>query len=125
LLAHPERNPTFQDDPSRVARLVEQGALLQVTARSITTGARSSRSARLANELLRRELVHVLASDSHGPGRGRPMSLAAARAAADRMSPGLGWWLVHEAPTAVLRGEPVPPRPVAAPRRARWWARRS
>src|ERR671915_78987 len=31
LLAHPERSPTFQRDPARLARLVERGALAQVT----------------------------------------------------------------------------------------------
>src|SRR4051794_13594678 len=32
LLAHPERNPTFQEDPARLGELVRRGVLVQVTA---------------------------------------------------------------------------------------------
>ena len=42
LLAHPERSPSFQRDPGRLARLVELGASAQVTAGSLA--ASSARS---------------------------------------------------------------------------------
>ena len=37
LLAHPERNHSFQNDPERLARLVEQGILVQITASALAS----------------------------------------------------------------------------------------
>src|SRR4051794_41483988 len=38
LLAHPERCPAFQRDPARLERLVEAGALLEITGGSVARG---------------------------------------------------------------------------------------
>lgn len=109
LLAHPERNPTFQGDPERVARLAERGILLQVTAASLVRRRRRSPTTRLARALVSRGHAHVLASDAHSAPR-VPVSagLQVAReligARADR--------LVTDTPAAILAGEqPVPAPP--------------
>ena len=66
VLAHPERNPEVQDRPARIQELVELGALLQITAGSIAGGL--DRAAQYAAErLIELGVVHMLASDSHGP----------------------------------------------------------
>ena len=44
LLAHPERNRSFQRDPARLVRLVEGDVLVQLTAASVTGGGRAGRS---------------------------------------------------------------------------------
>ncbi len=64
ILAHPERNPVLRRQWSDLAAWVEQGCLVQLTAQSLT--GRFGRTAKAAcEELLKRELVHFIASDGH------------------------------------------------------------
>jgi protein-tyrosine phosphatase len=118
LLAHPERNPTFQRDPERLGRLVDGGMLVQVTAASLTAG-KKSRACALAHALIAEGRAHVIASDAHSVG-GRA-GLADALATTDHPR---ARWMVTDAPAAILAGEPLPPPPGAnAPRQRRWWRR--
>ncbi len=105
ILAHPERNPVVQAAPQRLVGLVETGALIQVTAGSLT-GAFGNSAAAAARSLVETGLVQLLASDSHHP-RGRP-TVADALAHVPRA---LAGWLTHDAPGAILTGErpPAPP----------------
>jgi protein-tyrosine phosphatase len=111
LLGHPERSPTFQADPGRLEGLVAGGVLVQLTAASLL-GDRSSRARRLALQLIKRRAAHVLASDSHRPGRERRPPLSAGVQAVRRRSQDLATWMTTDAPAALLAGEPVgtPPR---------------
>jgi protein-tyrosine phosphatase len=119
LLAHPERSPTFQRDPSRLAALVERGTLLQVTASALASTRRRSRSRRLASELVRDGLAHVIASDAHGAHVPRTGMLAGLEAA-ERIAPLRARWMVTDAPAAIAAGEPLPPPPPERGRSARW-----
>jgi protein-tyrosine phosphatase len=107
LLAHPERNPEVQDRPDRVRGLVDSGALVQVTAASLD-GARDRAAQAAALRLLDLGLVHVLASDSHGPHISREGLGAVARSIGD---PALARYLTVDVPGAIVAGEPVPERP--------------
>jgi protein-tyrosine phosphatase len=107
LLAHPERNPEVQDRPERVRDIVEAGALVQVTAASLE-GSRDRAAQAAALRMLDLGLVHVLASDSHGPHISRE-GMAAAVATLD--DPELARYLTVEVPGAIVAGEPVPERP--------------
>ncbi|MGI9540103.1 MAG: CpsB/CapC family capsule biosynthesis tyrosine phosphatase [Miltoncostaeaceae bacterium] len=124
LLAHPERNASVQDDPDRVARWVERGVLVQLTAGAVVAGPRSRRrSARSAWELMRRRLAHAVASDVHRPGGDRPL-LPDAREALSGPLDELGEHLCHTSPAAIAGGRaPEAPPPLAAPRRR--WGRRA
>jgi len=120
LLAHPERNPTFQRTPERLARIVDGGVLVQLTAASVTAG-RRSRACALAHALIDEGRAHVIASDAHTVG-GRA-GLAEALQATEHPR---ARWMVTEAPAAILAGEPLPPAPDApAPARRRWSLRRA
>jgi protein-tyrosine phosphatase len=111
LLAHPERNYTFQDDPDRLADLVARGTLVQVTAQSLVRTRRRSRSARLARHLVAHGLAHVLASDSHAPRGLARASMRAAVEAAPGIDRARASWMASDAPAAILSGEslPLPP----------------
>ncbi len=131
VLAHPERAPLIQRDPGTLRRLVEAGALSQVTAGSLT-GQFGRTVQAFTHDLFREGLVHVVASDAHDAVR-RPPGLLDALLAADRADlPGLAGqveWLTADVPRAVLDGGPVPARPVPPPgprrsRAARWLRRR-
>jgi protein-tyrosine phosphatase len=112
LLAHPERCPGFHRDPGLLRGLVAQGALC-----SITAGALAGQFGRTVNRfalgLLREELVHDVASDTHDTAR-RPPDLRAPLAAGAVQLPGLdaqSSWLTEGVPAAILSGKPLPARP--------------
>ncbi|MEJ7785094.1 MAG: CpsB/CapC family capsule biosynthesis tyrosine phosphatase [Solirubrobacteraceae bacterium] len=112
VLAHPERCPALQRDPERLAALVRREMVTSLTASAFTGGfGRTVR--RFAFELLRRGLVHEIASDAHDAVR-RPPALVAALEAV-----GLGEYaaqLTQEAPDAILRGSTLPAALVVTPR---------
>jgi protein-tyrosine phosphatase len=112
ILGHPERNPVVQAMPQRLAGLVDAGALIQVTAASLT-GAFGSSAATASRSLVETGLAQLVAGDSHHPGE--RASIADALAHVPRR---LARWLTSDAPAAVLRGERPPAPP--APRRRRF-----
>jgi protein-tyrosine phosphatase len=112
LLAHPERSAAFQRAPDRLARLVSDGALAQVTASSLA-GQFGGAARRFSVNALREGLVHVLASDAHD-AIDRPPGMAAGLAAARDDVLGIdahAEWLTEEVPAAILAGDEIPPRP--------------
>ena len=76
VIAHPERNPAFWARPEDAVALRAQGALLQVTAGSLT-GLFRRESSDCAKALARAGAVDVLASDCHRSDR-RPPGLSEA-----------------------------------------------
>jgi protein-tyrosine phosphatase len=128
LFAHPERIRFFQDDISRYEAVVRLGAWGQITTGSVT-GQFGRTAKAFSEEVLRKGLVHVLASDSHNL-RGRPPLLSEARAA---MVPMIGeeraQAMCEEAPRALLDGkhpELPPVENLPARRRSifvRWFGR--
>jgi protein-tyrosine phosphatase len=77
VIAHPERNLVFASDPTRLERLVQLGAMTQVTAASLL-GEFGRAFEQSACEFMERDLVHAVASDAHST-TARPPRLAAAR----------------------------------------------
>ena len=69
LLAHPERNPSFQRDPERLVRLVEGDVLVQLTA--ALGHRRRARRASSRARLIADGHAHVIAGDLHRAGGSR------------------------------------------------------
>ena len=84
VLAHPERIETFQRDPKLLLDLVERGMLSQITAGS-AIGVFGRRVQRFTAHLLRRNLVHVMSSDTHQPRGPRSPELGPGVAALTRL----------------------------------------
>jgi protein-tyrosine phosphatase len=120
-LAHPERSPDVQSRVETLGVLVEQGVLVQLTARSLVGRGASGPAAR---ELLERGWAHVLASDAHALERRPPDLGARLRQAVDALPHAAAEleWMVTAAPRAIVDGVPLPERP-ARERRARRWLR--
>ncbi|MBI4397832.1 MAG: tyrosine protein phosphatase [Candidatus Omnitrophica bacterium] len=78
IIAHPERNLELQNDPDLVEDLVNRGSLCQITAMSVM-GQFGARAEKLALELLERDCVFVVASDTHS-AKSRPPYLSGAYA---------------------------------------------
>jgi protein-tyrosine phosphatase len=123
LLAHPERNRAFQENPERLAGLVARGVLLQVTAEALLRSPRRSATGRAATELIERGLTTVLASDTHGGSLNRELLSAGLRAARELVGPEAGV-LVEDAPAAILSGQPLPDPPRGRSRRGFFGRRR-
>jgi protein-tyrosine phosphatase len=64
IIVHPERNDYFMKDPNRLIPFIQLGALVQVTAGSIT-GDFGKNSQKCAVKMLKRNLAHILSSDAH------------------------------------------------------------
>ena len=77
VLTHPERNPTLQQDLSRLAEWMRGGVLVQVTGDSVT-GRMGKTAEKIAHQLLARKWVHFLATDAHNV-TSRPPRLSEAR----------------------------------------------
>ncbi len=69
VIAHPERCAALRDDRVLLDKLVDLGAVLQVTAGSLYMGDPSDPIRQTANSLLADGLVGVVASDAHNPER--------------------------------------------------------
>lgn len=113
ILAHVERERTFQTQPEVLHRLVAQGALCQVTAMSVA-GRFGRRAEKAARDFLEAGLVHFIASDAHN-GDVRPPGLADAVAAATRLIGRDAEALVTRNPEQVVAGrmlEVEAPRPL-------------
>ncbi len=80
VLAHVERYHAIQKDPNRLAALLEQGVLTQLTASSLS-GLRGKTVRHCAETLLKRGLIHCIASDAHGLQKRPPGVLKGLRCA--------------------------------------------
>lgn len=112
VIAHPERNAEVQAAPERLRRLVEQEALVQLTAASID-GRLGRSTRRTALRLLELGLAHLVASDAHAP-EVRAVGMKAAAAAIGDAE--LARWLTADVPAAIVDGEELPERRAQRPR---------
>ncbi len=106
LLAHPERYPVIQREPAWVELLIARGILMQINSHSLT-GYHGNEALETAELLIQRRLAHVIASDSHSPGRRRPVIHAALERAAEIAGLDYARTLIANA-TSIVRGEDVP-----------------
>jgi protein-tyrosine phosphatase len=126
-LAHPERLTDFQEDPSVLDRINEQGVLLQVNADGVLGNPRKSRSAKLAHALCQQGLTSVIASDGHRGTERRPVGRLAQAIAplSELVGDDAVPFLTESIPVAILAGEPIPKVPwlEREPARRRFWQR--
>jgi protein-tyrosine phosphatase len=110
LLAHPERIRYFQEDPKRYEAVVRVGAYGQITTGSIL-GTFGSRVKEYSAELLRKGLVHVLASDAHNTRGRSPVLTPAVEAIVPIVGERFAGSMVDGVPRALLDGRTpdVPP----------------
>jgi protein-tyrosine phosphatase len=121
ILVHPERNGQIQNHPSIVAKFIERGVFIQVTAMSVT-GEFGPAAKASAEALLRHGCVHFLATDTHRT-KSRPPILSKGRdAAAAIIGEARASALVEANPRAVINGEALevpPPIPFGSSAKAK------
>ncbi len=107
VIAHPERH-AGADFSERLEQLASRGCLIQWTAEFVAGAAPGELVLVLAED----GLVHLLGSDAHSASAGRPVRLASAFARlASVCTQAQIAWSAELAPQAIVRGEPVMPRP--------------
>lgn len=76
VIAHPERQRAFLDDPELLPSLIKMGCIAQVTATSVI-GGYSREIEQAAHQMMRDNLIHTIASDAHNTSD-RPFNLTPA-----------------------------------------------
>lgn len=105
LIAHPERNPSVIRNPRVLAEIInETGARAQITANSIT-GAFGMGIRSCARYLLKKNMVHVIASDAHSAGYRKPFLSDALAVAVKMVGEEKARRLVFDNPRAVIDGQ--------------------
>ncbi len=107
VISHPERNYWFMNHPDALVSAVGRGLLIQVTAMSIT-GALGGDARDFSYYLLRRNVVHAIASDGHSPEFRRPVLSEAYGVAADLVGRKKAEDLVTTFPEAIIEGRDIP-----------------
>jgi protein-tyrosine phosphatase len=106
VIAHPERNTALAGDPGQLAEWVDMGCLGQVTAQSCS-GRFGPAVQAAARAMVRRGLIHFVASDAHRDQRRIP-ELSPGRLAIEGWTcPGVGELLAEIFPRAIVEGRPV------------------
>ncbi len=120
VITHPERNPILQKEPSRVAKWVDMGCLVQVTALSVLGGF-GKRAAASAKQFFSLGLVHVIASDAHDPVHRHPRLDEAFEAVSAAYGKDVAQQLFTSNPTRIINGDFVSADPVVSAPGRKWW----
>ncbi|HEV2689069.1 MAG TPA: CpsB/CapC family capsule biosynthesis tyrosine phosphatase [Bryobacteraceae bacterium] len=116
VITHPERNVMLQDKIDTLSQWLEDGCLLQITGQSLL-GRFGPEAARCANSLLRRDLVHFIASDAHDCDDRPPRLDEPYRHVALRFGERRAEQLLRINPAMALRGEPLEEQPLTPVRK--------
>jgi len=107
VITHPERNPLLQRKPEQLLEWAEHGAIIQVTANSLT-GFWGKTAQNIARWLLDNDAVHVIATDAHDTKARPPLMSRARQTVADWVDQEVADALVTHNPTAIIRNEELP-----------------
>lgn len=107
VLAHPERYPDIQKDPTRGRQLADRGIAMQVTISSLV-GVFGQRARRAAEELLALGAVHLVATDAHSAGHRMAAVPEGLRRLEQLVGPDQARRLLQDTPQALLTGAALP-----------------
>jgi protein-tyrosine phosphatase len=107
IISHPERNTVFGQQPELLYDLVNRGCLVQLTAMSLTGGF-GHEVKKYAEQFLKHNLVHLLATDAHDSSRRKPVLSQAVEQAAKIVGQERAEAMVSDVPQAILDNRIVP-----------------
>jgi protein-tyrosine phosphatase len=110
ILTHPERNPTLQKEPDRIAEWLRGGTLVQVTAGSVM-GRMGRKAEKMAHNLLAKRWVHFLATDAHNTTSRPPKMSDAHDLVAEKYGPDYAHLLCVSNPLAAFMNNALPQQP--------------
>ena len=106
IITHPERNPSVIKDPDLVFELLSAGALVQITADSLT-GVFGVDMQECALYLLKRGAVRFIATDAHSSSHRRPLLSGGLEVAGRIIGKEKAGRLVTSNPEALLTGRSI------------------
>ena len=109
IVTHPERNQVLLDKRERVLELIDYGCLIQITAGAFT-GHWGERPQEMAEWLLKRDAVHVVASDAHDTRHRPPILSTAYERVATLTDKDVAQALFVDNPSAIVSANPLNPR---------------
>ena len=113
IISHPERNFEIGHNPKRYYEMIRMGCLGQVTAMSLT-GEFGPEIKQIAEKLVKKRLIHIIASDAHSAGRRPPILSSGVKAAEKIVGKKEAQKMVTEYPQAILEGrKPDIPEPLS------------
>jgi protein-tyrosine phosphatase len=104
IVAHPERYRAIQQDPGRLAALLQQGVLAQLTASSLIS-MQGKATRRCAESLLKKGLISCIASDAHGLNKRPPRVVRGLQRAAELLGQARVKQLIETQPAAIINNE--------------------
>jgi protein-tyrosine phosphatase len=113
IIAHPERNGSFQSDLGLLRSYLDKGMVCQVNAGSVR-GKYGEKARECAKTILRRHWAHFLASDAHGP-RPKPILRTAVEELEAELDSAYLEILTTTSGTCIAQGQPLPALPPAPP----------
>jgi protein-tyrosine phosphatase len=116
ILAHPERYTAIQDNPAKMAELLEHGVLCQVTAGALLLKSGNA-VRRTAEALVRHRLSQFIATDAHSPHWRGPEVREALRAAEHLAGEEAVRVMTVDNPLHILADSPIKPDPEPLPTR--------
>jgi protein-tyrosine phosphatase len=117
IITHPERNAFLHGNVDEMARWVEEGAYVQVTAQSFL-GLFGRRARDSAHKLMKQGLVHFVASDAHDLTERTTRLRESYNYVSHRFGEPIAEQIFDWNPAAVIAGEILPVQTVAP--RKRW-----
>ena len=107
VLTHPERNPTLQDNPTKLNDWLHLGVLVQVTANSVL-GDMGRKAQRMSIDLLGKKQVHFIATDAHNTSSRPPKLRETFDLIARRFGEAYAVTLCKLNPMCAFEGAPLP-----------------
>lgn len=104
IITHPERNLPISKDLSIMRRLLDCGALFQVTAMSIL---HPSQIRKCVMNMIKKHYVHAIASDAHDSRFRPPLLSEAFTMIAGEFGENVAERLFVDNPSKIIRGEPL------------------
>ena len=104
VIAHPERNRSVIMNPDILAEMIHSGALVQITAASVT-GELGPDIERCAHHLLLNEMTHFIATDSHSPSFRKPVLRKAIKITSKLIGLKKAEMLVLENPAEIMQSK--------------------
>ena len=125
ILAHPERNEGILRQPQLAGELVDAGCLMQITAGSLC-GTMGKGFQEMSEWLVSEGLVHLVATDAHGPRTRRPVMGRAYDRLLELTDADTAEDLCSRNPARVAAGRTIAAgrRGIPCRGRRRWWSAR-
>ncbi len=107
IIAHPERNTAFIQEPELLEPFLEMGSLSQVTSGSLT-GLFGRKIKGLGWHYVSRGMCHLISTDAHSSGKRGPFLSEVYGAVVQSFGQELGDLLVSDNPNRIIEGKDVP-----------------